>query len=60
MGESRGQSAVSIVLIFITVFSLVFEAGLFWYRKNSIHDFERDSFTVKPEKEINECTFSVG
>ena len=45
MEESRGQSAVSIVLIFITVFSLVFEAGLFWYRKNSLPDFERESFT---------------
>ena len=44
MTESRGQSAVSIVLILITAFSLVLEAGLFWYRKNSIPDFETVTF----------------
>ena len=44
MRESRGQSAVSIVLILITVFSLALEAGLFWLRKSNIPDFEKVSF----------------
>ena len=43
----RGQSAVSIVLLFITVVSLVLEAGLFWYRKNDIPDFEQLSVAVE-------------
>lgn len=45
MRESRGQSAVSIVLIFITVLSLALEAGLFWLRKSRLPDFEKVSFT---------------
>ena len=46
MRESRGQSAVSIVLMMITVLSLALEAGAFWLRKNNTPDYERVTFSA--------------
>ena len=47
MKASRGQSAVSIVLIMITVISLALEAGVFWLRKRNMPDYEKVTFSVQ-------------
>ncbi|MBQ8995587.1 MAG: DUF2142 domain-containing protein [Oscillospiraceae bacterium] len=47
MKASRGQSAVSIVLIMITVISLALEARVFWLRKRNMPDYEKVTFSVQ-------------